>query len=89
MAQIKQYDTLIIGSGLAGLSLALKLASHHKVLIVTKKSILDGASAWAQGGIAAVLSREDTLAAHIQDTLNAGAGLCDTVTTQHVIEQAR
>ncbi len=82
-----RFDTLIIGSGLAGLSLALKLADHQKVAVVTKKSLLDGASAWAQGGIAAVQSPEDSLDEHIQDTLTAGAGLCDPVTTRFVVER--
>lgn len=85
----RQFDTLIIGSGLAGLTLALKLADRQKVLVVTKKSLLEGASAWAQGGIAAVLSLEDTLAEHIQDTLTAGGGLCDVATVQHVIAQGQ
>ena len=61
-----QFDTLIIGSGLAGLSLALKLADRQKVAIITKKSLLEGASARAQGGIAAVLSQADSLAEHIR-----------------------
>ena len=81
-----RFDTLIIGSGLAGLSLALKLADKQKVAVITKKSLLDGASAWAQGGIAAVLSPDDSLDEHIQDTLVAGAGLCDPTTTRFVIE---
>ena len=81
-----RFDTLIIGSGLAGLSLALKLADKQKVAIITKKALLDGASAWAQGGIAAVLSSDDTLDEHIQDTLVAGAGLCDPETTRFVVE---
>ena len=84
-----QFDVLIIGSGLAGLSLALKLADQRKIAVITKKSLLDGASVWAQGGIAAVLSQEDSLAAHIQDTLIAGAGLCDPATTRYVIEHAK
>ncbi|MFZ1318696.1 MAG: FAD-dependent oxidoreductase, partial [Candidatus Nitrotoga sp.] len=84
-----QFDVLIIGSGLAGLSLALKLADQRKVAIITKKSLLEGASVWAQGGIAAVLSQEDSLAAHIQDTLTAGAGLCDPATARYVIEHAK
>jgi L-aspartate oxidase len=83
---VLDFDTLIIGSGLAGLSLALKLADNQKVAVITKKSLLDGASSWAQGGIAAVLSPEDSLEEHIQDTLVAGAGLCDTKTTRFVIE---
>ncbi len=82
-----RFDTLIIGSGLAGLSLALKLADQQKVAIVTKKSLLDGASAWAQGGIAAVQSPEDSLDEHIRDTLTAGAGLCDPATTRFVVER--
>ncbi|HEX5337253.1 MAG TPA: FAD-dependent oxidoreductase, partial [Gallionella sp.] len=84
-----QFDTLIIGSGLAGLSLALKLADHQRVAIITKKSLLDGASDRAQGGIAAVLSREDSLDAHIQDTLTAGAGLCDETATRYVVEHGK
>src|SRR5512135_381601 len=83
---VLRFDTLIIGSGLAGLSLALKLADKQKVAIITKKSLLDGASAWAQGGIAAVLSHNDTLDEHVQDTLVAGVGLCDPKTTRFVIE---
>ncbi len=82
-----RFDTLIIGSGLAGLTLALKLAGRHKVAIVTKRSLLDGASAWAQGGIAAVQSPDDSLEEHIRDTLTAGVGLCDPVTTRFVVER--
>ncbi|KAF0206389.1 MAG: L-aspartate [Gallionellaceae bacterium] len=81
-----QFDTLIIGSGLAGLSLALKLAGQKKIAIITKKSLLEGASAWAQGGIAAVLSPDDSFDKHIQDTHIAGAGLCDAQTTRFVVE---
>ncbi len=84
-----QFDALIIGSGLAGLSLALKLADQRKVAIITKKSLLEGASTKAQGGIATVLSREDSLAEHIQDTMIAGAGLCDPATTRHVVEHGK
>jgi L-aspartate oxidase len=86
---VRQFDVLIIGSGLAGLSLALKLADHRKVAVVTKKSLLEGASTWAQGGIATVLAPDDTLAEHIQDTLTAGAGLCDETVTRYVVEHAR
>ncbi len=89
MVQVLQFDVLIIGSGLAGLSLALKLADKRKVAVITKKSLLEGASTWAQGGIATVLSPSDTLAEHIQDTLTAGAGLCDEAATRFVIEHAR
>ncbi|NCN87839.1 MAG: L-aspartate oxidase [Gallionella sp.] len=82
-----QFDTLIIGSGLAGLTLALKLADHQKIAVVTKRSLLDGASAWAQGGIAAVQTPDDSLEEHIRDTLTAGAGLCDEQTTRFVVER--
>lgn len=84
-----KFDTLIIGSGLAGLTLALKLAEHKKIGIITKQSLLDGASSWAQGGIAAVLSNTDSIESHIQDTLIAGAGLCDEKSTRYVVEQAK
>jgi L-aspartate oxidase len=83
--QLRQFDTLIIGSGLAGLSLAIKLADRQKIGLITKKSLLDGASSRAQGGIAAVLAEDDSLDAHIQDTLTAGAGLCDEAVTRYVV----
>lgn len=89
IAQVLQFDVLIIGSGLAGLSAALKLADHKKVAIITKKSLLEGASSRAQGGIAAVLADDDSMAAHIQDTLTAGAGLCDLTATRHVVEHGK
>ena len=87
--QLLQFDTLIIGSGLAGLTLAIKLADHQKVGLITKRSLLDGASGWAQGGIAAVLSKDDTVDAHIRDTLIAGAGLCDETATRYVVEHGK
>jgi len=86
---VLQFDVLIIGSGLAGLSAALKLAGHKKVAVITKKSLLEGASSRAQGGIAAVLSDDDSIKSHIQDTITAGAGLCDLATTRHVVEHGR
>ena len=76
------FDTLIIGSGLAGLTLALNLAESKKVGLITKQALLDGASGWAQGGIAAALSENDSPEAHIRDTINAGAGLCDEEITR-------
>ena len=88
MAQL-DFDTLIIGSGLAGLTLALNLAQNNKVGLITKGALLDGASGWAQGGIAATLSDEDSPEAHIRDTLIAGAGLCDEKVTRYVVENGR
>jgi len=70
-------DVLIIGSGLAGLTSALKLADHKKVLIVSKREILDSSSQWAQGGIAAVMSDEDSIESHVKDTEFVGGGLTD------------
>ena len=82
------FDVLIVGSGLAGLSAALHLAATHRVAVLTKRSMMDGASAWAQGGIAAVLAEGDSFESHIQDTLVAGAGLCDLAATRFVVEHA-
>ena len=80
------FDTLIIGSGLAGFTLALNLANNQKIGIITKQSYLDGASGRAQGGIAAALSKDDSSDKHIHDTFIAGAGLCDEATVHYVIE---
>jgi L-aspartate oxidase len=84
--QSSHFDTLVIGSGLAGLTLALSLAETQKVILVTKRALIDSASAGAQGGIAAVLSIEDSLEAHIQDTLIAGAGLCNKAITHYIVK---
>ncbi len=82
------FDVVIVGSGLAGLSAALQLAPTHSVAVLTKRGLNDGASAWAQGGIAAVMDHEDAFDNHVQDTLVAGAGLCDLAATRHVVEHA-
>lgn len=71
------YDVLIVGSGGAGLSLALKLADHARIAVVSKCSITEGSTYYAQGGISAVLDAQDSLESHIADTLDAGAGLCN------------
>jgi len=85
----RHFEVLIIGTGLAGLTLALHLADRRKIGLVTKKQLMDGASGWAQGGIAAVLADDDSAASHVRDTLNAGAGLCDEAVTRHVVERGR
>ncbi|ALO46254.1 L-aspartate oxidase [Pseudohongiella spirulinae] len=83
------YDILIIGSGAAGLSLALKTASFARVAVLSKGSLNQGATFWAQGGIAAVLDENDSVDAHIADTLDAGAGLCNEDMVRHVVEHSQ
>ena len=72
-----QFDVLIIGGGAAGLTLALSLPHHYQVGVLSKTSIKEGNTYYAQGGVAAVIDQEDDIQQHIDDTLVAGAGLCD------------
>ena len=92
-AMTQEFEVIIIGSGLAGLTMALQVADTKRVCIVSKREVSDSASSWAQGGIAAVLNsevnNEDSIEEHIQDTLVAGAGLCDVEITRNVATQAR
>jgi L-aspartate oxidase len=83
-----RFDVLIVGSGLAGLSAALLLPSDKRVAVITKRAVSEGSSGWAQGGIAAVWSKDDSFEAHVDDTLVAGAGLCDLDATRFVVENA-
>jgi len=76
-------DVLIVGSGAAGLSLALRLADHCQVLVLSKGPLYEGSTFYAQGGIAAVFDETDTVASHVDDTLIAGDGLCDEQVVQH------
>jgi L-aspartate oxidase len=71
-----RFDVLIIGSGAAGLSLALQLPSTLQIAVLSKSQLGSGSTSWAQGGMAAVLHDRDSVEAHVTDTLNAGAGLC-------------
>lgn len=84
----KTSDILIIGSGAAGLTAALNLADRFKVTVLAKGALNEGSTAWAQGGIAAVLEPGDTFEAHINDTMIAGAGLNDRATVEFVVENA-
>ncbi|MEM1112722.1 MAG: L-aspartate oxidase [Pseudomonadota bacterium] len=76
MAEHFQHDVLIIGSGAAGLALALQLPAHYRVALLSKADLQQGSTYWAQGGMAAVLHDRDTVDSHVNDTLEAGAGLC-------------
>jgi L-aspartate oxidase len=84
----RQFDVIVIGSGAAGLSAALNIAPHLKVAVLAKGGISAGSTAWAQGGIAAVLEPGDTFESHIEDTMIAGAGLNDRRTVEFVVENA-
>ena len=84
---MKEYDFVVIGSGIAGLSFALKAAKHGSVAVITKRKGADTNTAWAQGGIACVTSDEDTFALHVRDTLEAGAGLCDEAAVRTIITE--
>ncbi len=81
------HDVLIIGSGAAGLSLALNLASRCKVAVLSKVTITEGSTFYAQGGISAVLADSDSIESHVQDTLNSGAGLCIEKSVRHTVQQ--
>jgi L-aspartate oxidase len=86
---MRSFDVLIIGSGLAAQTCALHLAPHLKVGLLTKRGLIDGASSWAQGGIAAVMDVQDSIDSHVQDTLTAGAGLCDEAVTRHIVSNSQ
>ncbi|RZW48858.1 L-aspartate oxidase [Escherichia coli] len=82
-------DVLIIGSGAAGLSLALRLADQHQVIVLSKGPVTEGSTFYAQGGIAAVFDETDSIDSHVEDTLIAGAGICDRHAVEFVTSNAR
>ena len=82
-----QYDYVVIGSGIAGLSFALKAAAHGEVAVVTKANKAESNTVYAQGGIACVTSTEDSFELHMRDTLSAGAGLCDEAVTRIIVTE--
>ena len=82
-------DVLIVGSGAAGLSLALQLAQDLNVVVLSKGPLREGSTLYAQGGIAAVFDENDSIASHVNDTLVAGAGLCEDAAVQFTAENAK
>ena len=84
----RDVDVVVLGSGAAGLAAALAARPVRNVLIVTKDTLDAGSTAWAQGGLAAVLDPTDTFAEHVRDTLEAGAGLCDEVAVTSLVRDA-
>ncbi|OGT81560.1 MAG: L-aspartate oxidase [Gammaproteobacteria bacterium RIFCSPLOWO2_02_FULL_47_50] len=84
-----QHDVLIIGSGASGLSLALQLAEHASVAVLSKSELTEGATYYAQGGVSAVLDACDSIESHVEDTLAAGAGLCKPDIVRFVVEHGR
>jgi len=82
----EETDYLVIGSGIAGLNFALLAAEHGRVVVVTKKAPSDTNTNWAQGGVAAVLAKDDSFERHVEDTLVAGDGLCDRDVVEMCVE---
>ncbi|EIK98175.1 L-aspartate oxidase [Pseudomonas sp. M47T1] len=89
MSQQYQHDVLVIGSGAAGLSLALTLPGHLRIAVLSKGDLSNGSTFWAQGGVAAVLDDTDTVQSHVEDTLNAGGGLCHEDAVRFTVEHSR
>ena len=84
---MQSYDFIVIGSGVAGLTFALKAAEHGRVAIITKRGASDTNTAWAQGGVACVTGTDDSFELHVQDTLEAGAGLCDEEAVRAIVTE--
>lgn len=89
MSQHFQHDVLIIGSGAAGLTMALTLPDNLRIAVLSKGELTNGSTYWAQGGVAAVLDHSDTVDSHVDDTLNAGAGLCREDAVRFTVEHSR
>lgn len=86
-SKVRRYDVLVLGSGAAGLSLALRLRQDISIAVVSKRALHEGSTYYAQGGISAVLDPSDSVDAHIQDTLRAGAALCDSQVVRSVVQR--
>jgi L-aspartate oxidase len=89
MSQHLHHDVLVIGSGAAGLSLALTLPAHLSIAVLSKGELSNGSTYWAQGGVAAVLDDADTVDSHVRDTLEAGGGLCHEDAVRFTVEHSR
>ena len=89
MTHQHQHDVLIIGSGASGLSLALQLAEHASVAVLSKSELSEGSTFYAQGGVSAVLDTCDSIESHVQDTIQTGAGLCNEKIVRFVVEHGR
>ena len=79
---------VIIGAGLAGLTVALQLADRHPVIVLAKRGLEEAATAWAQGGIVGVLGEDDSVESHVRDTQDAGAGLVDENAARFIAEHS-
>ncbi|MDQ9725883.1 FAD-binding protein, partial [Acinetobacter baumannii] len=86
---IHHFDVIIVGSGGAGLSLALSLPSHFNIAVLAKAALTEASTFYAQGGVAAVLDETDSIQQHINDTMIAGAHLCEMDAVQHTVEGGR
>ncbi len=89
MSQLFEHDVLVIGSGAAGLTLALNLPDDMSIAVISKGDLANGSTYWAQGGVAAVLDTRDTVESHVADTLNAGGGLCREDAVRFTVEHSR
>ncbi len=89
MSARHEHDVLVIGSGAAGLSAALRLPAHYRIAVISKAELTQGSTFWAQGGMAAVLHTKDTVDSHVEDTLNAGAGLCHRDAVEFTVRESR
>src|SRR6187402_2066662 len=86
--QSGQAPVVIVGAGLAGLTVALHLAADRPVVVLAKRNLDEAATAWAQGGIVGVLGSDDSIESHVRDTLDAGAGLVDEHTARFIAEHS-